>query len=49
MIYSFFDDPRIPGVIKDFVKTEQRVGEGFRSEFCLPQTSRMAYRLDRPF
>jgi len=27
MIYSFFDDPRISGMIKDFVKTTKRVDE----------------------
>jgi hypothetical protein len=35
MIYSFFDDPRISGVIKEFVKAEQRVGEGFVAVFYI--------------
>jgi len=49
MIYSFFDDPRISGVIKDYVKAEQRVGEGFISGFYRIQTRRMTYLLDRSF
>jgi hypothetical protein len=32
MIYSFFDDPRISCVIKEFVKTGQRVDEELTSE-----------------
>jgi hypothetical protein len=35
MIYSFFDGPRIPSMIKDFVKAEQRVDEDFISEIFL--------------
>lgn len=43
MIYSFFDDPRISGVIKEFVKLEQRMGEGLLSGYSLVQINRMAY------
>ena len=44
-----FDDPRISGEIKGFVKTEQRMGEGLLSGYSLTQTGRMAYLLDWPF
>jgi hypothetical protein len=49
MIYSFFDDPSISGVIKDYVKAKQRVGEGFMSGFYMTQTRRMTCSKDRSF
>ena len=49
ILYSFFDDPRISGVSKEFVKTLLRLGEGFMAGFWQAQLRRMARLNDRPF
>jgi hypothetical protein len=43
---SNFDDPRISGAIKDYVKAEPRVVEDFISGAFLAFTRRMAYPKD---
>jgi len=47
MIYSFFDNPRIAGEIKDFVKAKQRVGKDVYSKKMLE--NQMTYRIGRSF
>jgi len=45
IIYSFFDDPRIAGVIKGFVKAKQRVDKDIHSKKVFE--NKMTHRIGR--